>query len=175
MKKGLLIALVVIIIGLLAVIFGKPSDGEEVLQNDTPSVTKSTTDYRYDEYNQSDTTVTEAESVPEQTSETVIEPTTEATSIPAAERTVETTHNVTTTPNTKKEEETAKLETKSTTTATKREDAEFDYVLNTNTMKFHYPSCKSVKDIKDNNREDYHGTRDKVIDRGFSPCGRCKP
>lgn len=52
---------------------------------------------------------------------------------------------------------------------------ERDYVLNTNTMKFHYPSCKSVGDIKDYNREDFHGTREEVISRGFEPCGRCKP
>ena len=30
-----------------------------------------------------------------------------------------------------------------------------DYVLNTNTKKFHYPSCSSVKDIKSSNRSDY--------------------
>lgn len=55
------------------------------------------------------------------------------------------------------------------------EGIELDYVLNTNTKKFHYTSCKSVEEIKDKNREDYHGTRDKLIDSGFSPCGRCKP
>ena len=175
MKKGILIALIVVIVGLLAIIFGTSSDGDEAPKDDTSSVTESTTDYRYDEYNQNNTTLIEVESVPEQTSEIVTEPTTEATSIPTTEPTVDTTPNVTTTPTNKKEEETAKLETKSTTTSTKKEEAEYDYVLNTNTMKFHYPSCKSVEDIKDENREDYHGARDKVIDRGFSPCGRCKP
>lgn len=50
-----------------------------------------------------------------------------------------------------------------------------DYVLNTNTMKFHYPTCSSVKDIKDNNRKDVHMTRDDVIAMGYQPCGRCKP
>lgn len=52
---------------------------------------------------------------------------------------------------------------------------ERDYVLNTNTMKFHYPDCESVGDIKDKNREDFHGTREEVVSRGFEPCGRCKP
>lgn len=52
---------------------------------------------------------------------------------------------------------------------------ERDYVLNTNTMRFHKPSCSSVKDIEDYNREDYHGTRDEVIARGFSACKRCNP
>ena len=49
------------------------------------------------------------------------------------------------------------------------------YVLNTNTMKFHYPSCSSVKDIKPSNRQDITGTRDEVVSMGYSPCGRCHP
>lgn len=50
-----------------------------------------------------------------------------------------------------------------------------NYVLNTNTKKFHYPSCSSVKQIKDKNRDEYTGTRDELIDMGYSPCGRCHP
>ena len=50
-----------------------------------------------------------------------------------------------------------------------------DYVLNTNTGKFHYPSCSSVEDMKEKNRADFHGTREELIDMGYSPCGRCKP
>ena len=50
-----------------------------------------------------------------------------------------------------------------------------DYVLNTNSKKFHYPDCGSVKQIKESNRSDYHGTREELIARGYSPCGRCKP
>ena len=49
------------------------------------------------------------------------------------------------------------------------------YVLNTNTMKFHSPKCKSVKDILPKNREDYEGTRDEVLEMGYKPCKRCKP
>lgn len=50
-----------------------------------------------------------------------------------------------------------------------------DYVLNINSMKFHEPTCSSVKQIKDTNRKDYTGTREEVIRQGYSPCGRCKP
>ncbi|MBR4889494.1 MAG: hypothetical protein IKU17_10150, partial [Clostridia bacterium] len=50
-----------------------------------------------------------------------------------------------------------------------------DYVLNTNTYKFHYPSCSSVDDMKESNTAYYHGTRDEIIDMGYSPCGRCHP
>lgn len=52
---------------------------------------------------------------------------------------------------------------------------ERDYVINTNTGKFHVPSCSSVKDIKEHNRKDVHATRDSVIAQGYSPCGKCKP
>jgi competence protein ComEC len=54
-------------------------------------------------------------------------------------------------------------------------EANTQYVLNTNTKKFHYPSCSSVKSIKDSNRSDYEGSRDDVISMGYSPCGRCNP
>lgn len=50
-----------------------------------------------------------------------------------------------------------------------------DYVLNTNTHKFHYPSCSSVSDMKPENTSYFTGSRDEVIAQGYKPCGRCKP
>ena len=50
-----------------------------------------------------------------------------------------------------------------------------EYVLNTSSHKFHYPDCSSTGDISDKNREDYKGSRDSLIDRGYEPCGRCNP
>lgn len=50
-----------------------------------------------------------------------------------------------------------------------------DYVLNTNTHKFHYPSCSSVSDMKPENTYYFTGSRDEVIAQGYNPCGRCKP
>ena len=49
------------------------------------------------------------------------------------------------------------------------------YVINTNTGKFHKPSCSSVEDIKPENRWDYTGTRDSVISMGYVACKRCHP
>lgn len=49
------------------------------------------------------------------------------------------------------------------------------YILNTNTKKFHYPSCGSVKQMKDANKETYTGSRDDVIARGYTPCKKCNP
>lgn len=50
-----------------------------------------------------------------------------------------------------------------------------DYVLNNNTRKFHRPNCSSVEDIKPSNREDYGGSREMLIKRGYVPCKRCLP
>ena len=50
-----------------------------------------------------------------------------------------------------------------------------DYVLNTNSFKFHYPSCNSVEKIKPSNREDFTGTRQELIQRGYDSCGICHP
>ena len=50
-----------------------------------------------------------------------------------------------------------------------------DYVLNTNSKKFHYPSCSSVKQMSEKNKAYYTGTRDEVIAMGYDPCGNCHP
>jgi len=49
------------------------------------------------------------------------------------------------------------------------------YILNTNTMKFHYPSCSSVEDMSERNKLEYTGDRETVIAMGYSPCQRCNP
>ena len=49
------------------------------------------------------------------------------------------------------------------------------YVLNWNTMKFHYPDCSSVADIYPANREDVNLDRESIIQQGFEPCKRCNP
>lgn len=50
-----------------------------------------------------------------------------------------------------------------------------DYVLNTNTKKFHYPTCHSAQKISAKNRQDYHGTREELIEDGYDPCKNCDP
>ena len=48
-------------------------------------------------------------------------------------------------------------------------------VLNTNTMKFHYPECKSVEKMKGKNKQVVEATRDEVRSWGYDPCGICQP
>lgn len=50
-----------------------------------------------------------------------------------------------------------------------------DYVLNVNSMKFHYPDCEWAEKISDRNRLDYTGSRDDLTQQGYTPCGSCKP
>ena len=50
-----------------------------------------------------------------------------------------------------------------------------EYILNTNTMKFHRPSCSSVNQMSDSNKWVYDGTREEVLNMGYDPCKRCNP
>lgn len=50
-----------------------------------------------------------------------------------------------------------------------------EYILNTNTKKFHYPSCSSVKQMKASNKKEYTGSMDDLIAQGYDPCKKCNP
>ena len=49
------------------------------------------------------------------------------------------------------------------------------YILNTSSRRFHLPTCSSVSEMKESNREVFFGSRDTLLARGYSPCGRCNP
>ena len=49
------------------------------------------------------------------------------------------------------------------------------YVINTKSGRFHHPDCPGVKQMSDKNRRDYTGTREELIDQGYTPCGTCMP
>lgn len=50
-----------------------------------------------------------------------------------------------------------------------------EFVINTNTGKFHKPDCKSIKKMKAKNKEEFNGSRDELIAEGYEPCGSCRP
>ena len=54
-------------------------------------------------------------------------------------------------------------------------DAPTSYVINTNSGKFHLPTCSSVANMAPGNRQDYAGDRQSLLDQGYTPCGVCKP
>ena len=49
------------------------------------------------------------------------------------------------------------------------------YILNTSSKRFHKQTCSGVTDMKEENKQVYTGTRDDLIDEGYTPCGICKP
>jgi len=53
--------------------------------------------------------------------------------------------------------------------------SELTYILNTNTKRFHDPSCPSCTEMKPSNRQETTLTRDELIESGYKPCGRCQP
>lgn len=54
-------------------------------------------------------------------------------------------------------------------------ESEITYILNTNSKKFHYPSCTSAQKISDKNREETDKSREELIAIGYDPCGNCDP
>lgn len=73
------------------------------------------------------------------------------------------------------ENEDGSLEQEETSTDRSLTVSSADYILNTNTKKFHYSTCSSVRTISDRNRQEYSGSRDDLIARGYEPCKRCNP
>ena len=49
------------------------------------------------------------------------------------------------------------------------------YIINTNTGKFHYTTGGSVKQMKEENKWQYSGTRDEIVSMGYVPCKKCNP
>ncbi len=70
-------------------------------------------------------------------------------------------------------EEAAESTEKAVKSAAEGADEVAEYVINTNTEKFHKPTCSSVDDMKDKNKEIVTGTINELIGKGYSPCQRC--
>lgn len=54
-------------------------------------------------------------------------------------------------------------------------DVTGEYVLNTNTKKFHRSSCSSVAQMSPENKAAFSGSREELIAAGYDPCKRCNP
>lgn len=49
------------------------------------------------------------------------------------------------------------------------------YILNTNTKKIHRPTCSSVSQMKEKNKQIYEGTVEELENMGYTPCKKCNP
>ena len=63
--------------------------------------------------------------------------------------------------------------TEQSTTEASKDDTEYAFVLNTNSMKIHRPTCSSVKDMADHNKLGSNDTIEELKAMGYSPCKRC--
>ena len=52
---------------------------------------------------------------------------------------------------------------------------ETTYILNTRSMKFHLPTCASVDSMSEKNKAEFTGSREDLIEQGYTPCGNCNP
>ena len=48
------------------------------------------------------------------------------------------------------------------------------YIGNKKSLRFHYPTCRSVTQMNEKNKVEFH-SREEAIDRGYRPCGECNP
>lgn len=69
----------------------------------------------------------------------------------------------------------AEQDTQATTEAVSQQSTTESYILNTNTKKFHRPSCASVKQMKESNKKSSSESRDAIIATGYDPCKKCNP
>lgn len=60
-------------------------------------------------------------------------------------------------------------------TETATEAGAATYILNTESKKFHKPTCASASKLDESKKETYTGDREELIEEGYSPCGSCKP
>lgn len=56
-----------------------------------------------------------------------------------------------------------------------KSEKEEEFVLNTNSKKFHLPSCSGASSMSEKNRKEFSGTRDTLIKQGYEPCSQCNP
>lgn len=49
------------------------------------------------------------------------------------------------------------------------------FILNTNAKKYHRPSCSSVQDMKEENRETFTGSKEELQMQGYQACKNCNP
>ena len=69
----------------------------------------------------------------------------------------------------------SRSEKQTTESATEATAKGTDFIINTNTGKFHKPGCSSVKQMNESNKQYYNGGRDDLVSKGYDPCKRCSP
>ncbi|MCQ2449478.1 MAG: DNA/RNA non-specific endonuclease [Clostridia bacterium] len=63
----------------------------------------------------------------------------------------------------------------SSTTTTPSSNAKYIVNISKSSMKFHYPTCGSVSQMKESNKRATNESRESLISQGYSPCQKCNP
>ena len=58
---------------------------------------------------------------------------------------------------------------------TQKKEYNYDYVINLGTKKIHTPDCTYAKDMSGDNRREWEGSIEELLDQGYTKCGSCKP
>ena len=53
------------------------------------------------------------------------------------------------------------------------DSTEVKYILNTSSKKVHIPTCGSVSTMSDKNKQEYNGTLEDILAKGYQKCGAC--
>lgn len=53
--------------------------------------------------------------------------------------------------------------------------AEYKWLLNTSSMKVHYPDCSAAANMSEKNKEYSNKPLDELLAEGYTPCGYCRP
>lgn len=61
----------------------------------------------------------------------------------------------------------------SVASSTPEEPVGTTYIININTGKFYYPTCRSVKQMNDSNKKEFTGSREDIISLGYNSCKIC--
>lgn len=121
---------------------------------------------------------TTADTTADTTIDTTVDTTADTTVDATADTTVDTTKDTTTDTATDTAADTVTDTTSDTaadtaTAETEQDQSTMTFVLNTNTKKFHLPTCRYAKSIKAQNRKEVVGIDQLIDDSGYEPCKVC--
>lgn len=167
------IAIVVLVVLFMCTLPATDNSGDVTSPTETTEATETIPSTSATEATSTQETV-ETTSPTEMATESTAAPTTEPPTTPSTLPATEPTSAPTEPPAPTDPPET----TEPPTQATEPEETEpvgTTYVLNTNSHKFHLPSCSSVDQMSEKNKRVFVGSREEVIQMGYEPCQNCHP
>lgn len=165
MKHKKLLTLILLAIMSFNVFACDSTPEEDTTASTTKITTESTTEATTEV-----TTETTTEAATEITTETTTEITTEATTSTIEEQITEATEESAVI---EEPEEITESSTEDTPVSVSDSESQYSYILNTSTMKIHYPGCFSAKRIAPKNYATSSESLESLESQGYTTCGNC--